>query len=297
MSKSLKNFISVREYLRGNAQEVAEREEERERESAHREADVFRFFCLFTHYRKDVELSRGKRREAEKAYTQIADFMKNIQAHLQSKQSLPSNWVAEKLTPIESQILNRISNCERHMTDHFASDFMTPSALRALVMLVNEVRHGNLTGTSEERDIPLTDAGSERLEREREGEEKKGEGEGEESEKEEGKDESEVFAAYGERGCVYIRNFVANYLKIFGANLLFLLLSPSLSPSFSRSHPIACRIPFSRPLPNFLHFSFTLFLLSNYRFFIYEREGNIKHVHPVSSRCPADCTLAFIQLT
>ena len=135
MSKSLKNFISVRDLLSGGFS-----------------PDSFRMFCLQYSYRSSVHYSPDRMEEANALLRRFDNFLRMTALHVdQAKTSSASKAVeAERLSeavgkPLdvttkrwreqEVQLRDSLSAC-RHEVDHaLADDFNTPRALQALLTL------------------------------------------------------------------------------------------------------------------------------------------------------------------
>ncbi|XP_056449820.1 cysteine--tRNA ligase, mitochondrial [Gadus chalcogrammus] len=114
MSKSLKNFITIKEFLRSY--------------SAHE----FRMFCLLTKYRSAIDFSEGSMLAARSQLGALVTFDQGAQAYLRGQLPCPPldpDRLWDKLAEVKGQVL-----------DALADDFDTPRAVHAVMDLVS---HGN----------------------------------------------------------------------------------------------------------------------------------------------------------
>lgn len=111
MSKSLNNFITIRELL----EEV--------------EPDTFRFFVLSTHYRSPIDFSKDNLHQAEATLNRIRNYYARV---------------AEKATGNngESEFLNQYSDKFYTAMD---DDFHTPRAIKSIFNLINATNFDELS--------------------------------------------------------------------------------------------------------------------------------------------------------
>ncbi|XP_051982275.1 probable cysteine--tRNA ligase, mitochondrial [Xyrauchen texanus] len=114
MSKSLKNYISIKDFL------------------VSYNANEFRLFCLLTKYRSAIEYSDASMNEARSTLSTISAFSHNAQAYMQGHLSCQ---------PVEEGILwKRLSATQASVQTALADDFDTPKAVDAIMSLIH---HGN----------------------------------------------------------------------------------------------------------------------------------------------------------
>ena len=106
MSKSLKNFITIRDLLEEYAPET------------------FRFFVLSTHYRSPIDFSKDSLNQAEKSLSKIRKFYMNIADSIEDDQTADSDY--EPLQIAEKDFFNAMDD-----------DFNTPKAISAIFNLIN----------------------------------------------------------------------------------------------------------------------------------------------------------------
>jgi cysteinyl-tRNA synthetase len=122
MSKSLKNFITIRDFL------------------ARYTANEFRLFCLQTRYQSPIDYSEIRMAEAAQILTRFNDFFVDIADHIISfmqhhSDSLPLLWQES-----ESLLLKRFESAQQSVHMALCDNFDTPMVLRALFDLMHEVR-------------------------------------------------------------------------------------------------------------------------------------------------------------
>ena len=120
MSKSLHNFITIRELLESY------------------EADTFRFFVLSTHYRSPIDFSKDSLHQSEKSLDRIRKYYNLLDVEVEDKK-------------YESDILSI------HKSEFFKSmddDFNTPKAIAAIFGLINDTKN-NLNELSDEDKIAI----------------------------------------------------------------------------------------------------------------------------------------------
>nr|XP_015813311.2 cysteine--tRNA ligase, mitochondrial [Nothobranchius furzeri]XP_054593413.1 cysteine--tRNA ligase, mitochondrial [Nothobranchius furzeri] len=114
MSKSLKNYVSIKDFLLSYS------------------ADEFRMFCLLSKYRSAIDYSDSSMTEARSALETIRTFMEAAQAYMKGQllcSPVQEAFLWERLTEAKSGVLRALSD-----------DFDTP---RAVSVLMNLVYHGN----------------------------------------------------------------------------------------------------------------------------------------------------------
>ncbi|KAM5288081.1 putative cysteine--tRNA ligase, mitochondrial [Ctenodactylus gundi] len=114
MSKSLKNYITIKDFLRTNS------------------PDVFRLFCLRSSYRSAVEYSDGTVLEARHVLLHLASAMEDARAYMRGQ--LPCGTVEENV------LWARLASTKGAVEAALADDFNTPRAVDAILDLV---QHGN----------------------------------------------------------------------------------------------------------------------------------------------------------
>ncbi|XP_073699260.1 probable cysteine--tRNA ligase, mitochondrial isoform X1 [Garra rufa] len=114
MSKSLKNFITIKDFLESYT------------------ANEFRLFCLLTRYRSAIDYSDASMNEARSTLSTISAFFHNAQAYMQGH---------IQCQPIEEGILwERLSATQSSVRKALADDFDTP---KAVDVIMNLIHHGN----------------------------------------------------------------------------------------------------------------------------------------------------------
>uniref|UniRef100_A0A3P8P1Z3 Probable cysteine--tRNA ligase, mitochondrial n=1 Tax=Astatotilapia calliptera TaxID=8154 RepID=A0A3P8P1Z3_ASTCA len=114
MSKSLKNYISIKDFLRSYS------------------ANEFRMFCLLSKYRSAIDYSDSSVLEARSTLDTISTFCHDAQAYM--KGQLQCSHVQEDL------LWSRLAETKSTVMSTLADDFDTPRAISALM---NLVYHGN----------------------------------------------------------------------------------------------------------------------------------------------------------
>ncbi|XP_017281770.1 cysteine--tRNA ligase, mitochondrial [Kryptolebias marmoratus] len=114
MSKSLKNYITIKDFLQSHS------------------ANEFRMFCLLTKYRSAIDYSDSSMAEARSCLEIICNFMEAAQAYMKG----------QLLTaPVQEAVLwERLAEVKSSVLKSLADDFDTPKAVGALMNLVH---HGN----------------------------------------------------------------------------------------------------------------------------------------------------------
>lgn len=119
MSKSLKNFVTIREVLRTSS------------------ADDVRMFCLAHGYRRNVEFSAAVMAQAQRHVKRIKDTLWRVH-------SLPPEWGGRRRqgspeSTGESPLAAALARCQAAVDAHLRADLDTPAALQALLRLTGEV--------------------------------------------------------------------------------------------------------------------------------------------------------------
>ncbi|KAG7463397.1 hypothetical protein MATL_G00176130 [Megalops atlanticus] len=114
MSKSLKNYITIKDFLQSYS------------------ADEFRMFCLLTKYRSAIDYSDASMTEARSSLASIAAFFHNAEAYMKGQLLCPS--VQEGL------LWERLAATQASVQTALTDDFDTPRAINAIMSLVH---HGN----------------------------------------------------------------------------------------------------------------------------------------------------------
>ncbi|XP_051799324.1 probable cysteine--tRNA ligase, mitochondrial isoform X2 [Acanthochromis polyacanthus] len=114
MSKSLKNFITIKDFLESYS------------------ADEFRMFCLLTKYRSAIDYSDGSMSEARSSLETISTFIHDAQAYMKGQL---------QRSPVQEHLLwERLAETKSAVLKALLDDFDTPRAVSALM---NLVYHGN----------------------------------------------------------------------------------------------------------------------------------------------------------
>jgi cysteinyl-tRNA synthetase len=116
MSKSLGNFITIREILRDY------------------DPEVFRFFVLSTHYRSPIDFSESALQQSENSLHRIYKLIETIDELLRSNIS-ESNENDIKNT-------NLLLNAKHDFLNNMDNDFNTPNALSVIFNLIRDVNRG-----------------------------------------------------------------------------------------------------------------------------------------------------------
>ncbi|ERE91026.1 putative cysteinyl-tRNA synthetase [Cricetulus griseus] len=114
MSKSLKNYITIKDFLQTFS------------------PDVFRLFCMRTSYRSAIEYSDSTLLEAKHLLLGLTSFVEDARAYV--KGQLTCGPVAEDV------LWERLASTKKAVRAALANDFDTPRAVNALLDLVH---HGN----------------------------------------------------------------------------------------------------------------------------------------------------------
>ncbi|KAJ8351501.1 hypothetical protein SKAU_G00229770 [Synaphobranchus kaupii] len=114
MSKSLKNYITIKDFLQSYS------------------ANEFRMFCLLTKYRSAIDYSDANMDEARSTLASISAFSHDSESYM--KGQLMCQAVEESL------LWERLAATQASVQTALADDFDTPRAINAIMSLV---RHGN----------------------------------------------------------------------------------------------------------------------------------------------------------
>ncbi|XP_036610995.1 probable cysteine--tRNA ligase, mitochondrial [Trichosurus vulpecula] len=131
MSKSLKNYITIKDFLRKFS------------------PDVFRMFCMLSNYRSAIDYSDDNMHEAKHHLIGIASFMDDANAYM--KGQLVCDPIREDL------LWERLTSTKVAIEAAFADDFDTPRAVDAIMDLIH---HGNrqLKAVTKEANCPRSPA-------------------------------------------------------------------------------------------------------------------------------------------
>lgn len=110
MSKSLKNFITIKDFLQSYS------------------ASEFRMFCLLTKYRAGIDYSDGSMQEARASLETVSTFINSAQAYM--KGQLHTSLIQEAL------LWEKLEETQRSVWTALADDFDTPRAMSAILNLV-----------------------------------------------------------------------------------------------------------------------------------------------------------------
>ena len=111
MSKSLHNFITIRELLKDW------------------DADTFRFFVLSTHYRSPIDFSKDSLHQSQKSLEKIKKFYSALDV---------------EVNDVESE-LEALSAAKKEFFDSMDDDFNTPKAIASIFVLINDCKNIELT--------------------------------------------------------------------------------------------------------------------------------------------------------
>jgi cysteinyl-tRNA synthetase len=115
MSKSLHNFITIRELLETY------------------EPDTFRFFVLSTHYRSPIDFSKDSLHQSEKSLERIRKYYELLDVEVDD-----GEYEFDALAPHKKEFF-----------DSMDDDFNTPKAIAAIFGLINDTKN-DLSGYSDE---------------------------------------------------------------------------------------------------------------------------------------------------
>ncbi|XP_059826559.1 probable cysteine--tRNA ligase, mitochondrial isoform X2 [Hypanus sabinus] len=132
MSKSLKNYITIKEFLEKFT------------------ADHFRMFCLLSKYRSAVEFSDASMMQAGNLLHSIAAFIHNASAYMRGQ--LICSSINETL------LWERLNATKADVKAAFADDFDTPGATDSIINLIHYGNRQLQTVSTQERDYPRSPA-------------------------------------------------------------------------------------------------------------------------------------------
>uniref|UniRef100_A0A2K6DRS6 Cysteinyl-tRNA synthetase 2, mitochondrial n=1 Tax=Macaca nemestrina TaxID=9545 RepID=A0A2K6DRS6_MACNE len=131
MSKSLKNYITIKDFLKTFS------------------PDVFRFFCLRSSYRSAIDYSDSAMLHAQQQLLALGSFLEDARAYM--KGQLACGSVREVM------LWERLASTRSAVKEALADDFDTPRVVDAILGLAH---HGNgqLTAASKEPGVPRSPA-------------------------------------------------------------------------------------------------------------------------------------------
>lgn len=125
MSKSLKNFITIKDYLKQH------------------DPITFRYFCLQTHYSSNVDFTDQRIYEAQnlrQKFESFFSFVKNTTDYIRSEFNIPtlsSQAYERKWLCIDKDYYEYFLKSKEAIKEHLSDDFDTPGALKRIVELLN----------------------------------------------------------------------------------------------------------------------------------------------------------------
>jgi cysteinyl-tRNA synthetase len=117
MSKSLKNFVTIKEYLN------------------HYTSRQFRILCLMSKYSSSIDYSSGLMSNSVQIEKRLLDFYSVVQATLGVLDG-KSNTV-KKWGELEFQLHQLLLSTQETVREHLATDFNTPAAFQSLFSLIS----------------------------------------------------------------------------------------------------------------------------------------------------------------
>ncbi|XP_069492857.1 probable cysteine--tRNA ligase, mitochondrial isoform X2 [Ambystoma mexicanum] len=111
MSKSLKNYITIKDFLKNYS------------------ADQFRMFCLRCKYRSAVDFSDDSMSEAKNTLQTISSFINDANAYMRGQ--LMCRAITEDI------LWTRLANAKENVRAAFADDFDTPRAIDSVMDLIH----------------------------------------------------------------------------------------------------------------------------------------------------------------
>ena len=120
MSKSLNNFITIRELLEDY------------------EPDTFRFFVLSTHYRSPIDFSKDSLHQSERSLDRIRKYYELLDVEVDE-----GKYECDALTSHKEEFFNSMDD-----------DFNTPKAIAAIFGLINDTKN-DLSDFSDEDKIAI----------------------------------------------------------------------------------------------------------------------------------------------
>lgn len=145
MSKSLKNFISIRDYLQQQLTSFPD--------------DDFRIFCLQNKYDSLITYSEDRIRDAAVVREKITSFLCLV-ATVHKKQnkllsSDSSSINSQKLATEGKRLAKKLTESQISISKSLSNDFHTPAALQVLLELIS---HGNVYGNHLLQQLSSTNA-------------------------------------------------------------------------------------------------------------------------------------------
>eukprot|EP00166_Cyanidium_caldarium_P002648 ctg_2587.g518 len=156
MSKSLRNFVTVRQYLQRDGDDSVE-----DTLRMRRAADVFRIFCALHKYSTPAEFTAAQEQHAGSVWQRLAQFVERsregrdragaMAAPLSSDTSAAQEeacggmwrrWrgaAGNASSPSSSRTQQRIHACQQQIDAALVADFHFPRVIHALLQLVNDV--------------------------------------------------------------------------------------------------------------------------------------------------------------
>lgn len=123
MSKSLGNFITIRELLKDW------------------DANVFRFFVLSTHYRSPIDFSKDSLHQAEKSLNKIQTFNESLNTLLTNEFENPDELTDKIVNANQKEELP--SKIMDNFFDAMDDDFNTPKAISSIFEFIKEIKDLN----------------------------------------------------------------------------------------------------------------------------------------------------------
>lgn len=117
MSKSLGNFVTIREMLQGW------------------DAESFRFFVLSAHYRSPIDFSEGALEQSSRSLKRIRQLVKTIDAQLEAAGKSSEAAEPQGLREMDAGLVD----AKTRFLEFMDNDLNTPYALRAIFELVRDV--------------------------------------------------------------------------------------------------------------------------------------------------------------
>ncbi|MFB3766498.1 MAG: cysteine--tRNA ligase [Methanotrichaceae archaeon] len=119
MSKSLGNFITIREMLQRY------------------DADAFRFFILSAHYRSPIDFSEAALEQSGKSLERIRQLARIIDGQIEMHKEINEENIPK---PSQTEEIDAgLSEAKTEFLEHMDNDFNTPYALRVIFELVRDV--------------------------------------------------------------------------------------------------------------------------------------------------------------
>lgn len=150
MSKSLKNFITIRSFLQDRDADTDDAGDERISGCA----SVFRLFCLANRYSSPVELNYDRIVEARAILKRINTFIgRDISTYFYDKPSAPTSTMSMKAThcPVAANIYAALYALDNDIDTAVGNNFDTPSLLRSILKCMDTA---NTTFRSSESSNP-----------------------------------------------------------------------------------------------------------------------------------------------